>query len=234
MPVKTEPVPVVSEQPQDQEKEAQPEEAPKEEVPKAEPKRRTKKAVIEAPEEPLPAEPEPVVEVQEVHEEPKPKARAKRAPKAKAEPKEAPKPKRVPKPKATKLDCTVCNTTVGSEALLTTHECSQTALAAKKKRVEEQAPPPPPLVREPPHSARERSLWVQEHPNEAYPYEEELPVQQNYTAPPTFVGDFESGIGELTIPERRLSYREALEQKYMEYQHQKRTNMVGPRRAYGQ
>ena len=143
--------------------------------------------------------------------------------------KEAPKPKRVPKPKATKLDCTVCNTTVGSEALLTTHECSQTALAAKKKP---EAPPPPPLVR---HSARDRSIWVQEHPDEAYPYEEELPVQQHYTAPPTFVGDFESGIGELTIPQRRLSYREALEQKYAEYQHQKRTSMVGPlRRAYGQ
>ena len=218
MPVKTEPVPV-SEQPEDKEKEAQPEEPPKQEVPKAEPKRRTKKAVIEAPEEPLPAEPE------HVEEEPKPKARAKRAPKAKAEP----KPKKEPKPKATKLDCTVCNTTVGSEALLTTHECSQTALAAKKKP---EAPPPPPLVR---HTARDRSLWVQEHPDEAYPYEEELPVQQHYTAPPTFVGDFESGIGELTIPERRLSYREALEQKYAEYQHQKRSSMVGPlRRAYGQ
>ena len=230
MPVKTEPVPVVSEQPEDKEKEAQPEEPPKEEVPKAEPKRRTKKAVIEAPEEPLPAEPAPVPD--EVHEEPKPKARAKRAPKAKAEPEVAPKPKRVPKPKepkATKLDCTVCNTTVGSEALLTTHECSQTALAAKKKP---EAPPPPPLVR---HSARDRSIWVQEHPDEAYPYEEELPVQQHYTAPPTFVGDFESGIGELTIPQRRLSYKEALEQKYAEYQHQKRSSMVGPlRRAYGQ
>ena len=229
MPVKSEPVPV-SEEPQDKEKEAEPEEATQEEVPKAQPKRRAKKAVIEAPEEPLPAEPEPVVEV---HEEPKPKARAKRAPKAKAEPKvEAapkPKPKKEPKPKATKLDCTVCNTTVGSEALLTTHECSQTALAAKKKP---EAPPTPPLVR---HSARDRSIWVQEHPNEAYPYEEELPVQQHYTAPPTFVGDFESGIGELTIPQRRLSYKEALEQKYAEYQHQKRTSMVGPlRRAYGQ
>ena len=113
--------------------------------------------------------------------------------------------------------------------MLTTHECSQTALAARKKP---EAPPPPPLVR---HSARDRSLWVQEHPEEAYPYEEELPVQQHYTAPPTFVGDFESGIGELTIPQRRLSYKEALEQKYAEYQHQKRSSMVGPlRRAYGQ
>ena len=85
------------------------------------------------------------------------------------------------------------------------------------------------------HSARDRGLWLQEHPNEAYPYEEELPVQQHYTAPPTFVGDFESGIGELTIPQRRLSYREALEQKYVEYQHQKRASVVGPlRRAYGQ
>ena len=57
MPVKTEPVPV-SEQPEDKEKEAEPEEAAQEEVPKAQPKRRAKKAVIEAPEEPLPA-PEP-------------------------------------------------------------------------------------------------------------------------------------------------------------------------------
>ena len=44
-----------------------------------------------------------------------------------------------------------------------------------------------------------------------------------------------SGIGDLTIPERRLSYREALENKYREYQHQKRASMVGPlRKFYGQ
>ena len=231
MPVKSEPVPVESEQPQDKEKEAEPEEAAQEEVAKAQPKRRAKKAVIEAPEEPLPAEPE-------VHEEPKPKARAKRAPKAKAEskPKAEPKPKKEPKPKATKQDCTVCNTTVSSEALLTSHECSKSALAAKKKKVtlEEQAPPPPPLVRQP-MNPREMANWVQEHPDEAFPYEAELPEAQNYGAPPTFVGDFASGVGELTIPERRLSYREALEQKYREYQHQKRASMVGPlRRAYGQ
>ena len=94
MSVKTEPVPV-SEQPEDKEKEAEPEEAAQEEVPKAEPKRRAKKAVIAAPEEPLPAEP--------VHEEePKPKARAKRAPKAKdaAAPPRAtcPGPPRPPRP----------------------------------------------------------------------------------------------------------------------------------------
>ena len=246
MPVKTEPVPV-SEQPEDKEKEAEPEEAAQEEVPKAQPKRRAKKAVIEAPEEPLPAEPE-------VHEEPKPKARAKRAPKAKAEPKEpsaarggsAAKPKKEPKPsaarggpaaKATKQDCTVCNTPVSSEALLTSHECSKSALAAKKKKVtlEEQAPPPP-LVRQPaPRTAREMANWVQEHPNEAFPYETEMPQAQQYGAPPTFVGDFAAGIGDLTIPERRLTYREALENKYREYQHQKRASMVGPlRRAYGQ
>ena len=226
MPVKSEPVPVDSEQPQDKEKEAEPEEAAQEEVPKAQPKRRAKKAVIEAPEEPLPAEPEPVHE-----EEPKPKARAKRAPKAKAA-----APKKEPKPKATKQDCTVCNTTVGSEALLTSHECSQSALAAKKKRatLEEQAPPPPPLVRQP-MNPREMAHWVQEHPDEAYPYESEMPEAQQYGAPPTFVGDFASGVGELTIPERRLSYREALENKYREYQHQKRASMVGPlRKFYGQ
>lgn len=225
MPVKSEPVPVDSEQPQDKEKEAEPEEAAQEEVPKAQPKRRAKKAVIEAPEEPLPAEPE-------VHEEePKPKARAKRAPKAKAA-----APKKEPKPKATKQDCTVCNTTVGSEALLTSHECSKSALAAKKKKVtlEEQAPPPRPLVRQP-MNPREMANWVQEHPNEAFPYETEMSQDQNYVAPPTFVGDFASGIGDLTIPERRLSYREALENKYREYQHQKRASMVAPlRKFYGQ
>ena len=226
MPVKSEPVPVESEQPQDKEKEAEPEEAAQEEVPKAQPKRRAKKAVIEAPEEPLPAEPE-------VHEEePKPKARAKRAPKAKAEP----KPKKEPKAKATKQDCTVCNTTVGSEALLTSHECSKSALAAKKKKVtlEEQAPPPRPLVRQA-MNPREMANWVQEHPNEAFPYETEMPQAQSYVAPPTFVGDFASGIGDLTIPERRLSYREALENKYREYQHQKRASMIAPlRKFYGQ
>ena len=225
MPVKSEPVPVDSEQPQDKEKEAEPEEAAQEEVPKAQPKRRAKKAVIEAPEEPLPAELEPV------HEEPKPKARAKRAPKAKAA-----APKKEPKPKATKQDCTVCNTTVGSEALLTSHECSKSALAAKKKKVtlEEQAPPPRPLVRQA-MNPREMANWVQEHPNEAFPYETEMPQAQSYVAPPTFVGDFASGIGDLTIPERRLSYREALENKYREYQHQKRASMVAPlRKFYGQ
>ena len=230
MPVKSEPVPVDSEQPQDKEKEAEPEEAAQEEVPKAQPKRRAKKAVIEAPEEPLPAEPEHAAPASGC-EEPKPKARAKRAPKAKAA-----APKKEPKPKATKQDCTVCNTTVGSEALLTSHECSKSALAAKKKKVtlEEQAPPPRPLVRQP-MNPREMANWVQEHPNEAFPYETEMSQDQNYVAPPTFVGDFASGIGDLTIPERRLSYREALENKYREYQHQKRASMVAPlRKFYGQ
>ena len=151
------------------------------------------------------------------------------------EPKE-PKPKEEPKPKATKQDGTVCNTTVSSEALLTSHECSKSALAAKKKKVtlEEEAPPQPPLVRQP-MNPREMANWGQEHPNEAFPYETEMPVAQSYGAPPTFVGDMASGIGDLTIPERRLSYREALENKYREYQHQKRASMVGPlRRAYGQ
>ena len=233
MPVKTEPVPV-SEQPEDKEKEAEPEEAAQEEVPKAQPKRRAKKAVIAAPEEPLPAEPEPV------HEEPTPKARAKRAPKAKADP----KPKKESKPsaaraavggKATKQDCTVCNTTVSSEALLTSHECSKSALAAKKKgpTLEEQAPPPPDLLRYP-MNARERTNWVQSHPDEAFPYDTAMPEEQHYGAPPTFVGDFAKGIGDLSIPERRLTYREALETKYKEYQHQKRASMLGPlRRAYG-
>ena len=229
MPVKTEPVPV-SEQPEDKEKEAEPEEAAQEEVPKAEPKRRAKKAVIAAPEEPLPAEPEHAAPASGC-EEPKPKARAKRAPKAKAEP----KPKKEPKPKATKQDCTVCNTTVGSEALLTSHACSKSALAAKKKgpTLEEQAPPPPDLLRYP-MNARERTNWVQSHPDEAFPYETAMPEAQQYGAPPTFVGDFAKGIGDLSIPERRLTYREALESKYKEYQHQKRASMLGPlRRAYG-
>ena len=116
--------------------------------------------------------------------------------------------------------------------MLTSHECSKSALAAKKKKVtlEEQAPPP-----QQPRTAREMATWVQEHPDEAFPYETQMPQAQSYVAPPTFVGDFASGIGDLTIPERRLSYREALENKYREYQHQKRASMVGPlRRAYGQ
>ena len=82
---------------------------------------------------------------------------------------------------------------------------------------------------------REMTNWVQEHPNEAFPYETQMPQAQSYVAPPTFVGDFASGIGDLTIPERRLSYREALENKYREYQHQKRASMVAPlRKFYGQ
>ena len=82
---------------------------------------------------------------------------------------------------------------------------------------------------------REMANWVQEHPNEAFPYESEMPRAQQYGAPPTFVGDFAAGIGDLTIPERRLTYREALEQKYREYQHQKRASMINPlRKFYGQ
>ena len=82
---------------------------------------------------------------------------------------------------------------------------------------------------------REMAHWVQEHPDEAYPYEEEMPVEQEYRAPPTFVGDFAAGIGDLTVPERRLTYREALESRYREYQHQKRASMVNPlRKFYGQ
>ena len=82
---------------------------------------------------------------------------------------------------------------------------------------------------------REMAHWVQEHPDEAYPYEEALPVQQQYGAPPTFVGDFAAGIEDLALPERRLTYREALENRYLEYQHQKRASMVNPlRKFYGQ
>ena len=83
-------------------------------------------------------------------------------------------------------------------------------------------------------NARERANWVQSHPDEAFPYDTAMPEAQQYGAPPTFVGDFAKGIGDLSIPERRLTYREALESKYKEYQHQKRASMLGPlRRAYG-
>ena len=106
MPVKSEPVPVESEQPQDKEKEAEPEEAAQEEVPKAQPKRRAKKAVIEAPEEPLPAEPEPV------HEEPKPKALE-----------EESKP-RVAKPaKNDKVECADCGKKMNANTLRYKHVC---------------------------------------------------------------------------------------------------------------
>jgi len=56
-----------------------------------------------------------------------------------------------------------------------------------------------------------------------------------YGAPPTFIGDWSTGVGELSVPERRVSYREALEQKYREYQSQRQASRLAPlRNFYGQ
>ena len=53
-------------------------------------------------------------------------------------------------------------------------------------------------------------------------------------APPTFAEDgaLRGGMGYLTIPERRVSHREAPERKYLEHQFFKKQNQVSQLRAF--
>ena len=54
-------------------------------------------------------------------------------------------------------------------------------------------------------------------------------TEHHYGAPPTFVDE---GQGYLTIAERRVSHREALEQKYREHQFARRQNEVSQLRHF--
>ena len=94
--------------------------------------------------------------------------------------------------------------------------------AGRKKKPEPEVPP-----------ERADKNWVTENPHVSFPYEDQ-PEPQQFTAPPTFVGDPMTGRGHLTIAERRISHREALEQKYKEYQFQrKQQQLSGLRSFYG-
>ena len=97
-------------------------------------------------------------------------------------------------------------------------------MAAKE---EEAAPPPPKLERA---SARDMKQWVEENPAEPYPHQEELPAPDVWAPPPTFV-ETEGG-GYLTIAERRVHHREALERQYREYQLHKKQNQIAHLRQF--
>ena len=235
MPVKTEVVPVpseegeaASEQPEAASEEKKPKRAPKNQIPKAQAKRVSKKAApqdapqeaVETPHVPEePAEPEPAEPAEPAEPEAKPKSRAK----AKAKAKER-------ADLSQKTKCPICKRVVTTHCLLYTHKCPKAALDEKKKipTVEEEAAPPPPKLER--ASARDMKQWVEENPAEPYPHQEELPTPDVWGPPPTFV-DTEGG-GYLTIAERRVHHREALERQYREYQLHKKQNQIAHLRQF--
>ena len=116
---------------------------------------------------------------------------------------------------------------VTTHCLLYTHKCPKAALDEKKKIPTVEELQPPKLERQ---SARDIKQWVEENPGEPYPHAEELPVPETFAAPPTFV-DTEGG-GYLTIAERRVHHREALERQYREYQLHKKQNQISHLRQF--
>ena len=229
MPIKTEPVPVhteeaaaeaavVSEQVDAEKKEEEPKDAPEKQIPKAKAKRVSKKAKIETP-------PEPVEEAPQPAPHPKSKAKAKAKSTAKSSAKET-------ADLSQKTKCPICKRVVTTHCLLYTHKCPKAALDEKKKipTVEEEVVPPPPKLERAQNTPRDMKQWVEEHPGEAYPHEKELPVPEVFAPPPTFV-DTEGG-GYLTIAERRVNHREALEQQYREYQFHKKQNQISHLRQF--
>ena len=232
MPIKTEPVPVhteeaaadaavVSEQVDAEKKEEEPKDAPEKQIPKAKAKRVAKKALIETP-------PEPVEEAPQPAPHPKSKAKSKAKSTAKSSAKSSAKETA---DLSQKTKCPICKRVVTTHCLLSTHKCPKAALDEKKKipTVEESAPPPPKLERAQDRQ-REMKQWVEENPGEAYPYANELPVPEVFAPPPTFV-ETEGG-GYLTIAERRVHHREALEQQYREYQFHKKQNQISHLRQF--
>ena len=227
MPIKTEPVPVhteeaaadaavVSEQVDAEKKEEEPKEPPEKQIPKAKAKRVAKKALIETPPEPVEEAPHP-----------KSKAKSKAKSTAKSSAKET-------SDLSQKTKCPICKRVVTTHCLLYTHKCPKAALDEKKKipTVEEEVVPPPPKLERASVRDRQREMkqWVEEHPGEAYPHETELPVPEVFAPPPTFV-ETEGG-GYLTIAERRVNHREALEQQYREYQFHRKQNQISHLRQF--
>ena len=231
MPIKTEPVPVhteeaaaeaavVSEQVDAEKKEEEPKAAPEKQIPKAKAKRVAKKALIETP-------PEPAEEAPAPHPKAKSKAKAKSTAKssAKSSAKET-------ADLSQKTKCPICKRVVTTHCLLYTHKCPKAALDEKKKipTVEEEVVPPPPKLERAQNTPRDMKQWVEEHPGEAYPHANELPVPEVFAPPPTFV-ETEGG-GYLTIAERRVHHREALEQQYREYQFHKKQHQISHLRQF--
>ena len=242
MPVKTEVVPIpsedgeaASEQPEAASEEKKPKRAPKNQINKAQAKRVSKKtAPQDAPQE--------VVETPHVPEEPAEPAEPEAKPKSRAKGKaSAGRAATGSKAKETvdlsqKTKCSVCKKVVTNHCLLYTHKCPKAALDERKKipTVEEEAsalePPPPPKLER--GTTRNLKQWVEEHPAEPYPHQEQLPAPDVWAPPPTFV-ETEGG-GYLTIAERRVHHREALERQYREYQlHKKQNQIAHLRQFYG-
>ena len=231
MPIKTEPVPVhteeaaadaavVSEQVDAEKKEEEPKDAPEKQIPKAKAKRVAKKALIETPTEP--------VEEAASHAALHPKSKAK----AKGSAKKADTKAKETADLSQKTKCPICKRVVTTHCLLYTHKCPKAALDEKKKipTVEEEVVPPPPKLERAKNTPREMKQWVEENPGETYPYANELPVPDVFAPPPTFV-ETEGG-GYLTIAERRVNHREALEQQYREYQFHKKQNQISHLRQF--
>ena len=131
-----------------------------------------------------------------------------------------------------KTKCPICKRVVTTHCLLYTHKCPKAALDEKKKipTVEEEVAPPPPKLERAQNRQREMKQWVEENPGETYPHENELPVPEVFAPPPTFI-ETEGG-GYLTIAERRVNHREALEQQYREYQFHKKQNQISHLRQF--
>ena len=231
MPIKTEPVPVhteeaaadaavVSEQVDAEKKEEEPKDAPEKQIPKAKAKRVAKKALIETP-------PEPVEEAPHPKSKAKSKAKSTAKSSAKSSAKET-------ADLSQKTKCPICKRVVTTHCLLYTHKCPKAALDEKKKipTVEEEVAPPPPKLERASVRDRQREMkqWVEENPGETYPHENELPVPEVFAPPPTFI-ETEGG-GYLTIAERRVNHREALEQQYREYQFHKKQNQISHLRQF--
>ena len=168
MPIKTEPVPVhteeaagVSEQVDAEKKEEEPKQPSKKQIPKAQPKRVSKKAKIETP-------PEPVEEAAQAAPHPKSKAKAKAKSTAKSSAKET-------ADLSQKTKCPICKRVVTTHCLLYTHKCPKAALDEKKKipTVEESAPAPPKLERAQ-NTQREMKQWVEEN------QVRRIPMRMNY------------------------------------------------------
>ena len=159
MPIKTEVVPVhteegeaVSKEVDAEKKEEEPKQPSKKQIPKAQPKRVSKKA---APQEATEQATEPAEVATEQAEAPE----AEKKSRAKAKSKDT-------ADLSQKTKCPICKRVVTTHCLLYTHKCPKAALDEKKKilTVEEESAPPPPKLERAQNTQREMKQWVEENP----------------------------------------------------------------------
>ena len=117
----------------------------------------------------------------------------------------------------------------GDDSLFTLYPQVPQSSAGREEKIPsvEEELQPPKLERQ---TARDIKQWVEQNPGEPYPHAEELPVPEVFAPPPTFV-ETEGG-GYLTIAERRVHHREALEKQYREYQLHKKQNQISHLRQF--